>query len=170
MNLIPRVLLGATAATLFIAPATAQTIAKVDLMNASLASVLAICTGVVDGTVDLNDAGALAPYGFSPGTPAQEATLKASDTTNEFAVAVTPDGKVSVLAKPGRLCMVKVEGGTRSAVRDELVKQLLETGARNERNQSGGDDVITVFFTSATIDVRTSADGTVRVVVKRPVR
>lgn len=159
----------ATAALFIATPAAAQVPEKVDLMQASLASVLAICIGVLDGTVNLNDRAALAPYGLAPGTPGQEADFKARDASNEIAYAATPDGKVHVLASPRRLCLVRIEGETRWAVRDELVKQLLATGARSERSQSGGEDVVTVFFTNATIDVRTGATGTLRVVLKRVV-
>lgn len=147
------------------APAAAQTPEKVDIMDAGLASVLAICVPVIESGFDINDATALAPFGFRPWSGAEEAEVQASIPGLEVASADTDQGSVVIGVERG-LCTARFTGDEALSVRKELVRQLTATGVRQERSDKGGSITLAFYFTDSTIFVD-NRDGKVMVQVRR---
>jgi len=151
----------------FAQPTPAQVVQPVDTMNAALAGTLAICVGVIDGTFNLDNAAALAEFGFRPGSDADEDSVRQNNPGMELAIAETTDGKVLLGGRSRHFCIVEVQGATRTAVRDEMIRQLFETGARNEQHKADDGDLVRTFhFEAHTIEVQTGPDGAINFAVK----
>ncbi len=149
-------------------PVQAQSADDIRLMNASLAAVLAVCVPAVDGKFDMNDRAALRDYGLAPASAETEAQLRKDYPGIEYAGVVLPAGSVSIGYLPGQWCQVKVDGATRVAIRDELVKEMLDTNVRATRSTTAeGTDLLLFHFTAYTIQVRTTRTGEVGILVHR---
>lgn len=166
--MITRILLAGAAAALLAAPPAAARIGEqVDTMNAALAGTLAICTGVIDRKFNLNDTAALAEFGFSPGSAADEAYVRQNNPGAEVAIAVATDGRVLMIGTPGKLCILEVQGPERSAVRDEVIRQLFETGARNDQHRNEDGELIRTFhFEGYRVEVQSGANGSLNIAVQ----
>jgi len=156
----------AAAGTTVASPAPAQAPDKIDMIDAGVASVLAICVPVMAGSFDINDAAALAPFGFRPWSGADEAEVRASVPGIEIASADTDDGSV-VIGAERDVCTSKFVGDRSVAVRDALIRQLTETGVRQQRIAEDGSVTLAFFFTAASIYVDTR-NGKIMVQVRRP--
>lgn len=130
------VLLAATAAGLFLTPATAQTAPT--LSDAALAAVLDICPGAIGGTFDLNDSAALARHGLSLLADEFEAGLRKTVPGAEMVGGQLSGGEIAVIYAPGRPCVVTVGGPDRLAIRDRIASELVSRNFQTARQDVPG--------------------------------